>query len=104
MLHHPPLGQWAGNDGGFDFVLNKIRGRRVGNLTFGLIKFPPNHFSDTRDRRRIDHLTFPNGRAFEFLVGQIPTLVGKSPPFPTHCFRKGGTTIDRCIMTCYCGY
>ena len=59
---------------GFYLILNEIRAYRVGDLTFGLIKSPPNHFPDTRDRRGFDHLTLPNSGAFEFLVGQSPTL------------------------------
>ena len=34
--------------GGLDLVLNKIRARRVGNLTFGLIKSSPNCFQIQR--------------------------------------------------------
>ena len=46
----------------------------LGNLVFCLIKSPHNHLTDTRDKRKIHHLTFPNGGAFEV----------KSPSFPKH--------------------
>jgi len=73
-----PLGQWVGKGGGIDLVLNKICACRVGN--FGWIKSPPNRFQiQKKDRKGFDHLTFPNGGAFEFLVGQISTLPHQLP-------------------------
>ena len=66
-------------------VLNEICNRRAWNLTFGLIKSPPNRFQIQGIGGNLDHLTFPNGGAFEFSVGRIPT----------HCPR--GHAIDRCI-------
>ena len=43
----------------------------LGNLVLFLIKFPHNHLTDTRDRRKIHQLTFPNGGVFKILFGQI---------------------------------
>ena len=52
---------------------------------------------DTRDRWGFNHLTFPNGEAFEILVGQIPhpPPQGKDGGIVGHIIDIGEQTVLR---------